>query len=272
MKSSITDKIKSLPPLSKTILEINKIYANPDASIQDLAKVVSTDPMIIANLLKAANSPLYGFSKNITSPAQAVSLFGMSVTRSIAVSNAVRKLLNVDMQPYGITSDRFAEISSMQANLMLRWYKQVDKQKADKLYLASFLQETGTIIIASDIIQEDETTTFYSEIELTNNIAQVEQSYVEITCAELSAKIFEHWEFDATFVDMIKYSNNPSQAPEAVREFATALNIVKTIVPLNKPFAEVAINMGLRKAHDAGYNHEILEDVIDDMLDELEGK
>ena len=269
MKSSITNSIKSLPALSKTISQINAIYANPKASLNDMIKAVKHDPMIIANLLKAANSPLYGFSSGISNPAQVVSLFGMSMTRTIAVSNAVRKLLSVDMQPYGISSERFAEISELQASLMLKWYKKIDKIKADKLYLASFLQETGKILIASDIIQGEETTSFYSEIELTNNIAQVEKSYVDVTCSEVTAEVFEYWEFDNEFIEMIRYADYPDKAPSKIREYSTALNIVKSIVPINKPFSEVSINIGLKKALDAGYNHELLEDVVDDILDEI---
>jgi len=270
MKSSIIDSIKSLPPLSKTITEINRVYADEEAGINELAKVIEPDPMIVANLLKSANSPLYGFGREIRNIAQAVSLFGMSMTRSIALGNSVRKLLNVDMKPYGITSDKFAEISSMQATLMLKWYSKIDRQKADKLYLAAFLQETGKILISSDVIQEDEDTSFFSEIELSNNIAQVEKSYVDVTSAEVTAEVFSHWGFDNEFVQMIKYSDAPASAPEELREFSTALHIVKTILPMNKPFAEQSINFGLRKARDAGYNHEVLEDVIDDMLDIIE--
>jgi HD-like signal output (HDOD) protein len=270
MKSSIIESIKSLPPLSKTITEINRVYADSEAGIGELAKVIEPDPMIVANLLKAANSPLYGFGKEIRNVSQAVSLFGMGMTRSIALGNAVRKLLNVDMQPYGITSDKFAEISSMQATLMVKWYSKVDKQKAEKLYLAAFLQETGKILIASDVIQEDEDVSFKSEVEQSNNLAQVEKAYVEVTSSEVTAKVFEHWGFDAEFVEMIKYADNPTQAPAELREYATALHIVKTALPVNKPFSDPSINFALRKARDAGDNHEILEDVIDDMLDTVE--
>ncbi len=269
MKNSIVDSINALPPLSKTIIDINAIYADEEASIADLAKAIEPDPMIVANLLKAANSPLYAFGRDIKNTAQAVSLFGMSMTRSIALGNAVRKLLNVDMQPYGITSEKFAEVSSQQAALMLNWYKQVDKQKADKLYLAAFLQETGKILIASQIIQDDETTSFKSEVEMSNNLAMVERSYVDSTSAEVTSLVFTHWGFDKEFVEMIKYSDNPSSAPEELEEFATALKIVKTVIPVNKPLSEVSINFGLKLAMDAGYNHELLEDAIDDMLDVL---
>ena len=270
MKSSIIESIKSLPPLSKTITEINRIYADEEAGIGELAKAIEPDPMIVANLLKAANSPLYGFGKEIRNVSQAVSLFGMSMTRSIALGNAVRKLLNVDMQPYGITSDKFAEISSMQATLMNKWYKKVDKHKAEKLYLTAFLQETGKILISSDVIQEDEDVSFRSEVEQTNNLAQVEKAYVNVTSSEVTAAVFEHWGFDKDFVEMIKYADNPTQAPTELREYSTALHIVKTALPINKPFADPSINFALRKARDAGYNHELLEDAIDEMLDIME--
>lgn len=267
MKSSIIDSIKSLPPLSATILEINKIHVDPESTIADMAKAIEKDPMIIANLLKAANSPLYGFAREIKNAVQAVSLFGMGMTRSIALGNSIRKLLNVDMQPYGITSDKFANTSSMQATLVLNWYKKIDKQKAEKLYLAAFLQETGKILIASDVIQDDEAISFASEVEMSNNLAQVEKSYTNMTSGEVAALVFQHWGFDQDFVEMIRYSDNPSAAPQSIKEYATALNIVKTIIPINKPLSEMAINFGLKKAHDAGYNHEILEDSVDDMLD-----
>ena len=272
MKSSIIDSIKSLPPLSKTIAEINAVFANKEAGVGDLAKVIEKDPMIVANLLKAANSPLYGFGKEIRNAAQAVSLFGMSMTRSIAVGNSVRKLLNVDMQPYNITSERFADLSSLQAVLMHKWYQKIDPKKADKLYLAAFLQETGKILIANSVIQEDEAISFASEIENSNNIAQVEKAYADVTSAEVTAKVFEHWGFDNEFIEMIKYADNPEAAPDALKEYSMALHIVKTIIPVNKPLSEQMINFGLKKANDAGYDHEILEDAVDSMLDIIEGQ
>ncbi|MEA1921008.1 MAG: HDOD domain-containing protein [Campylobacterota bacterium] len=266
MKSSIVDSIKSLPPLPKTLLDVQRITNDMDASIHDLVKAIEPDPMIVANLLKAANSPLYFFGREIKNVSQAVSLFGMTMTRSIVMGNSVRKLLNVDMEPYGITSEKFAEISSKQASLMMKWYKKIDRAKADKLFLTSFLQETGKIIIASDVIQEDLLMQFKSEVEVATNIALVEKSYVDDTTAAITAAIFEHWKFDKEFVDMIKYSDNPSQAPDEVKEFSTALNIVKTIIPMNAPLSEHAINFGLQKAEQAGYDGMLLEECVNEFF------
>ncbi len=260
---------KTLPPLPKTESDMQRVCNDPDSSIQDLVKVVEHDPMIVANLLKAANSPLYSFRREITNVAQAVALFGMSMTRSIGIGNSVRKLLNVDMEPYGITSERFAEVSSMQAAMSHRWYMQIDRAKADKLFLASFLQETGKIVIASDIIQEDLVTNFKSDIETAIDISKVERSYVEETTATVTAAVFTHWNFDREFVEMIEYSDAPENAPEEVREFATALHIIKTIIPINNPFGDHAMAFGLKKAEAAGYDTAKLQGAIDFILDKI---
>lgn len=269
MKNSMIDSIKSLPPLPKTVIDMQRVCNDPNSSIQDLVKTVEHDPMIVANLLKAANSPLYSLRREINNVAQAVSLFGMSMTRSIGLGNSVRKLLNVDMEPYGISSDRFAEVSSMQAILVHKWYAQVDRAKADKLFLAAFLQETGKIVIASDIIQEDLTTNFKSDIEVALDISIVERNYVDATTAEVAAAIFTHWNFDREFVQMIEYSDAPDKAPDEIKELSTILAIIKTIMPINDPLSERAIIQGLKKAEAAGLNTAALQKAINDISDTI---
>ncbi len=259
------DSIKSLPPLPKTVIDMQRVCNDPNSSIQDLVKTVEHDPMIVANLLKAANSPLYSLRREINNVSQAVSLFGMSMTRSIGLGNSVRKLLNVDMEPYGISSERFAEISSTQAILAHKWYTQVDRAKADKLFLAAFLQETGKIVIASDIIQEDIVTNFKSDIEVAIDISSVERSYVEATTSEVTAAIFTHWNFDREFVQMIEFSEAPDKAPDGLKEFSMVLSIIKMVMPVNNPLSERAIIQGLKKADSAGLNTIALQKAIDEI-------
>ena len=263
MKSSMIDSIKSLPPLPKTVVDMQRVCNDPESSIRDLVQTIEGDPMIVANLLKAANSPLYSLRREINNVSQAVSLFGMSMTRSIGLSNSVRKLLNVDMEPYGVTSERFAEISALQATLSHKWFSQIDKSKADKLFLASFLQETGKIIIASDIIQEELVTNFKSDIEVAVDISSVEQSFVQVSTAEVTAAIFSHWNFDDEFVKMISFSDTPEKAPDEIKELATVLNIIKTIIPINDPLSERSIAQGLKKAEAAGFDVIKLQKAID---------
>lgn len=266
MNPAILERIKSLPPLPKTLIDIQLVCDRPDGSIGELAKIVEGDPMIVANLLKSANSPLYGFGREIGSVAQAVSLFGMSMTRSVAISASVKKLLKVDMAPYKITPDAFADISSMQASLISKWFAKIDPTKKDKMFLAALLQETGKILIADEVLQGDESAMFESEIEATHSIASVEYSFIEETTASVTAAIFKHWGFDDEFVHMIFYSDQPQKAPAEVREACMALNIVKSAIPVNSPLSATSIAIALKRAADAGFDTDILQSEIDICL------
>ena len=76
MNDAILKQIKQLPPLPETAVKIEAVYQNPNSTFEDMVKILEKDPLLTADILKSANSPLYGFSREITSIAQAVSLFG----------------------------------------------------------------------------------------------------------------------------------------------------------------------------------------------------
>jgi len=245
MLQEIAERIKALPPLPKSFHQIAAVCNNPDSSVNDLAKVMEEDPMLVANLLKVANSPLYGFRREIKSVLQATSLFGMTTTRSLVTDMSVKKLLNVDMEPYNVTPEVFAQISGWQSALMLHWYKKVDPSKADVLFLSALLQETGKILIADEIVKNDETFQFKGEIENSINIANVEKMFVGVSSAEITALIFEHWKFETTMVESIRFSDNYEAAPETIRPYALALKIVKTAIPINSALSERSITLAL---------------------------
>ena len=60
MEESLIKRVKNFPPLDETVLKIQRIASDHNASIRELVTVVEKDPMLTANILKATNSPLYG--------------------------------------------------------------------------------------------------------------------------------------------------------------------------------------------------------------------
>ncbi|WP_263831896.1 HDOD domain-containing protein [Sulfurospirillum oryzae] len=245
MLEEIAERIKALPPLPKSFHQMTQLCQDPNASVNDLARVIEEDPMMVANLLKVANSPLYGFRREIKSVAQAVGLFGMSTTRSLVTDMSIKKLLQVDMAPYGVSPEEFAAISSLQSALMLQWYSKVDASKVDMLFLAALLQETGKILIADEVVKNNETYQFSSEIANSSNIADVERMFVRMSSSEVTALIFKHWKFEDKMVQAIEYSDAVGTIPEIIRPYALALKIVKTAIPLNAPLSERSVNLAL---------------------------
>lgn len=267
MLENIVERIKTLPPLPKSFHEINSICSNPNGTIEQLAKVIEKDPMLVANLLKVANSPLYNFRKEIKSVLQAVSLFGMSTTRSLTTDISIKKLLNVDIEPYGIIPEEFVRVSGMQSALMREWYAKVDRTKVDVLFLAALLQETGKILIADEVVKNDEVSQFKFEIEGSVNIAQVEKMYVGTSTGEITSQIFEHWGFDEVLVQAIHFSDSYIQAPEEIQPYSFALQVVKTAIPMNSPLSErsvtIALNLFEKEQIDAAVFAMAVEKIIE---------
>lgn len=265
MNDSLLLKIKALPPLPETVTQIQRICADPESSVGDLIKVVEKDPMITANLLKAANSPFYGFSREIKTVSQAVSLFGMSTVKGLALSGAVKKLLSIDLDPYGITPEAFADISSLQNALMQTWYTKVDRSKMDILSVASFLQETGKIIIAQELTKEGKGADFKSAITSGKSIAEAEKEFIGETTATVTAAIFEHWRFEEGLIEAIKNSDNPLEAPKEIAPYSMALCVVKTALqPLNT-FGEEHFEQAVAKAILFGLDENTLRGALETL-------
>ncbi len=237
-KEIILDKVKAFPPLDDTVTKVMAVCNDIESSVGDLAKVVKSDPMTTTNILKAANSPLYGFSREIKSIEQAVSIFGMETVKGFAFSSFLQKKPDLDLSPYGIDSRDFASISEQQNSFVAKWYKG-KRAKLDVLILPSFLMEIGKIVLSSLVIEHNKKEEFQAlikQVKSLEDMQSLEKKVFGITNEEVTGILLQDWNFDSTMYNAIKYLNNPSDAEESVREFAQILQVVKTVIstqPLN---------------------------------------
>jgi len=230
MDNNIIKKIKSLPPLDDTVIMIQRISTDKNSSVQDLVKVVEKDPMLTANILKSANSPLYGFSKEIKNVASAISLFGMATIRGFALSSAIKDNIKINLEPYGIDNHKFLDISTVQSVLMFKWYSRVNRSMLDVLQPASFMMEVGKLIISHELIEQGKAKEFKSALkqgESLENMAKLEIEMVGFSNEVITAKIFEQWNLENELIESIEFSNSPFLANEYIQDFSKALHIVK---------------------------------------------
>jgi len=248
MDDSILKKIKALPPLDDTILKIQRICVDKNSSLADLVKVVESDPMLTANILKSSNSPLYGFSREIKSIAHAVSLFGMATVRGFALSSAIKQNIKINLAPYNISETAFLDVSTVQSSFMFKWYSKVNKSMLEILQPASFMMEVGRIVIANELIDQKKDAAFkeaLASIKTPIQLSELEKSLVGFTNEEITAKIFEQWNLESELVESIHYSNDVDNASEHMRPYARALSVVKNTIHLFGQFDDVSVARAL---------------------------
>jgi len=233
MNEHILKEIKALPPMPKSVLEIQRITNDPNSSIADLVKVVKEDPMLTANLLKAANSPLYGFTRQIKNVDQAVSLFGMATVKGFAISFAIKNTLKFDLSAYGVNETEFHDVSAKRNAISLMWYKR-NRKYLDILATNSFLIDIGAVVISIVLNKLDKADEFKSKLTLANR-EEIEKEFIGMTTAEVNAKIFTHWGFSEDLIESMKHIHNPNGEYE--KESASLLTL-KTLINLLDGYSE----------------------------------
>ncbi len=266
MVEKILKKVKSLPPLPESVSKVRQICNDPEGTVRELVPVVKQDPMFTADILKAANSPLYGFSRQITSIDQAVALFGMGTIQGFAISYAVRKSFPVSLSPYGVSHSHLMEISTLQNALTLQWGKnQVASHRAEMM-TTSLLMELGKVVASIILEEEGKSEAFKSAIRdarTAEEIAKTEKEFLDITSEWIAGLMFKHWKFHDTMVSMMRYLQQPQEAPETIRRHAEILHVVKEAIPFMKPMCEECIQSAYEKADRFGLDAQTLQEVIE---------
>lgn len=242
MTEEILKKIKQLPPLPESAMQIEAVYQDPDSSFNDMVKILEKDPLLTADILKAANSPLYGFSREINAISQAVGLFGMGTVRGFALASIVKKSFSLDLSPYGINNDMFSALSKKQHALVTSWCIRKENKLLGVLSPAAFLVEIGKVLIAQQIIADGKQEEFRDALAELQDVEAAERQVVGVDTPEVSATIFKQWKFEEGLIDVLGHCMEPdkSDSEDGVKP-AAILNAVRLAVPINGVVTDASI-------------------------------
>lgn len=269
MDMLLAQKIDSLPPLPKTVLELEEFKKSPDKQPTVLVSIIEQDPLIVATLLKVSNSAMFGFRSSVETPSRAVNLLGINFTLSIAFGSSIKNMIDTDLGAYGIGSDEFLEIANMGSNLLSLWVSKIDYDLKEELLLPVFLQETGKFIISDIIKEQGKKDAFMSAVKSAEDISKVEKEYLAITTSSVTASIFKKWNLNENLINAIEYVDNIDECPEKYLQRAQILSVVKTICNVTNPLSDKNVELGLAKAKAYGLDTHSLSKAIEKMQDRL---
>jgi HD-like signal output (HDOD) protein len=243
--NSIIENVKSLPPLSNAALQIQTLYIKDRDEIEiiKLVRLIESDALLTANVLKMINSPYYGFSKKIASVSQAVTLFGIELIRGIVIKYAINEKIKANLKPYGISTRMFNDICHLQSALMMQWYSKIDLRDAQYLTPLALIMETGKIILSDELIKSDYTLEFKQGFKKADDILAYEYDLTGTTSYYISALLFEHWNLDSLYVEMLKNLDFKNDLISSKMEYyIKTLDVVRTAVNVKEAFTKESID------------------------------
>jgi len=227
----ISDFIQTLKPLPNTIFQIMQVCDDNEMPIKELVKVVKSDPIIAANILQAANSPLYG-SVELKTIDQAISRLGKTAIKALTVKDIYKNLGDLNLSPYKINEEIFSNVSMMRLSLMLKWYSKVSIADLSILSSTSLLGNIGQLLISKELLIQDDILHFQ---ELVNafDIKHAEEKLLYTHTNIISSQILNYWKLSSDIVNVIAYNDTPNEAPKELKQLIIANNIVYSLIRLD---------------------------------------
>ena len=273
MKKKILKEITSLPPLPANIIELDNFRKQDSTDSEKLVEILKKDPLIVANILKIANSSMFGFRSKDDTLSRAINLLGIKFAISVAIGSSISQTVKSNLLAYAVTTDDFILTSSLASNIVNTWVANINFDLKNELLLPAFLQEVGKFVISQVIQEEKKTEEFLKELEETKNTSLCEEKFTGFTCARITANIFKHWNLSHNIIFPIAFAEDIENCPESFKQKAQILQIVKILCDIRYPLSEKNIEKALEKVVEYNFDVEhfinsinVIKEVIKNSL------
>jgi len=139
LKKIIMDT-KTLPTLPGVIQKLNSLSDNEKSSVQEMSRIVSSDQVLSARILRLANSPSYGFYR-VSTISNAMILLGVNVVKSLALSSSIFAIM--EKESVGLWEHSLGV--GVAANLIAR---KLGLPECEEIATAGLLHDIGKVIIS----------------------------------------------------------------------------------------------------------------------------
>jgi diguanylate cyclase (GGDEF)-like protein len=189
--------------LAMRILELSR---DPAVPLSEIAKVISLDPALATKLLKLANSPLYARQRKTENLRQAINLFGLEGTITLALSFSVVGNLRERCEQ-GFDFQMFWRRSLAVATCAQLLGERLMLPKKEDLFLAGLLQDIGMLALVQ--VYPD----FYhgtgAQQSRHAKIQEHEHQRLGIDHACIGAWLLEQWNFPEVLQELVLGSHDP---------------------------------------------------------------
>ena len=211
---AIVEGITRLTPIPRSLQQIMELAKDPDVDMDRLTEAVSQDPVLIANLLKDANSAYYGRSRKFETVNQAVVFLGTAEVFNLVLISGCRDTLAAAQEGYDLSTGelwRYSLSSALLAKAVAVKTNLADKQL---VFTASMVKDIGKLVLSQYVSEK------YEEIRgLVDangySFREAEKAVLGIDHAELGAMVAQHWRFSPKMVDIIRHHHQPLQCEAA---------------------------------------------------------
>ena len=262
MNELLLKSVEVLPPLPDTVSKLRKYVSEANSNIETMkvAEIISSDPLMTAKLLQLANSPYYGFTREITTINQVITLLGVGNIINIVMADSIRDNFKIDVSPYGLNTQNFLKTCNEEATFIANWLNDEDKKLSHLLVPCAMLLRLGIVIFSNFLIQNHKGKDFLAFLNKSENLALAENEFLGVDHISFLGFLLHRWNFDDVLIESICFVRTPHAAREKVKKSAYALAITDHLFAPHdgsSPFNAKAAVALLKEAKTQGINFDL---------------
>jgi putative nucleotidyltransferase with HDIG domain len=210
LSNTIVNSVNSLPQFPENIIRIQKLIADPDSDMLTIARQISMDPAMTADLLKLVNSAHYMAAKRVDNIPDAVKMIGIEGIKNLLYSYGTQKLLGNDGEEKRQLWRHSYSVAFYAYNLARNFHK--DRAVVEDVHVAGILHDMGKIVFSKvhpELLEKIQG--FCTEKGLP--ASTFEDLSAGLNHAEIGALVAEKWNFPESLVCAIRYHHDPHSSP-----------------------------------------------------------
>jgi len=225
--------IGNLYPATRTLGRALALLRDPSSDVGDIAALISQDPALAADMLRCANSPVYGAGVHISAIDQAVQKIGSSETIRILGRVIAQGMTRQNLANYGIDGEDFWAESLFNGVFMENLAVSTRAVDIDEAYLAGLLRFIGRLAI-NQTMHAFGAGVFWDGQE---SLSAWEETNVGVTYAEAGGILLRRWQISDSVALAIE-SQDWLESADSPVALVQALHFAGTILPpgLDLPF------------------------------------
>lgn len=185
---------KSLPTLPGVISRLSELAANRKTDIQEMARLVSSDQVLSARVLRLVNSPSYGFYR-VATISNAMILLGVDVVKCLSLSSSIFEIMEKSV--LGLWEHSLG--AGVAANVIARKLK---IPEVEEISTAALLHDIGKVIFKIKFEEDfDQLQAIIEEREIPSRTAELE--LLGIDHAEVGGWLARSWYLPEKLIEPI---------------------------------------------------------------------
>lgn len=199
--------LRDLPAIPTVISQLLRSLDNIDIPASQIAKLIERDQALTSKILQAANSPLYGFSRKISTVELAVVIMGFNSIKEIVISLVVQKFVKkyskslIDINQFWTYSVFCGAASRLLA-------RKLGYRLAGEAFVAGLMHDMGILILIQHFNSDFRKIKVIQE-EHKYSLVAAEEIVLGCTHADIGAWLAEKWNLPSQLVDAIQYHHTP---------------------------------------------------------------